>query len=96
MSKHTRFALYRGEWLAMTANVDEEDANRRTTEDPYEDEHVWVPNAVAAAAPDLLVALQWIAEQRVGFALANKEGLRERLRNIFSTANAAIAKAEEV
>ena len=44
--------------------------------------------------PALLEALRFIMGQRPGSAQANKEGLRERLHNIFASARLAIAKAE--
>ena len=44
---------------------------------------------------DLLVALRFIMSQRPGSAHASKEGLRERLRNIFASARLAIALEEK-
>ena len=44
---------------------------------------------------NLLSALRFIMEQRPGTAHANKEGLRERLRNVFASARTAIIQEEK-
>lgn len=58
-TKHTRFARYeRGGWLATHSNVLGADADIAAKPEYTEVEAVYVPNAVAAAAPDLLEALK--------------------------------------
>ena len=58
MSRHTRYAkLARKGWLSMECNVEDEQARRHSDDDllrSHEEDSVWVPNAVAAAAPELL------------------------------------------
>jgi hypothetical protein len=51
----TRFACNRGDWIAMTCNVREEDALRRADlMEIGETASVWVPNEDAARAPELV------------------------------------------
>jgi len=70
MSEHTkgpswsRLSRYAREgWLVVQSNIFENDCRTDGRLDVFECERVYVPNAVAAAAPELLEALEHIAER---------------------------------
>ena len=67
----------------------------RTEIDQREAEHLRDMLDCQERIVNLLEALRFIMSQRPRTAYANKEGLRERLRNIFTTVAAAIAEEEK-
>ena len=74
--KHTRFAKFPHKgWLSMECNVDSEQARRHADTGPAfersrEEDSMWIPNHVAASAPELRKALQ-VALEFVGMFTGN-------------------------